>query len=180
VQWVKEILFTSITACVTSQHTSLEENLDLKRIGFQGQFLPCLFNRDRVTVGIIRHLAVAVQMRLARHAAFKGPRWERTEVRLLFTPGLSNADRLAMHYAHIVAHTGGQQVTIQLVKGVHPRDGNQEIAPTKADAPLNPTFLMALSRRAEVRLIQIMAAKSHEGPLLFPHTSLYQRLDGTG
>src|SRR5258708_35436873 len=69
VQWVKEILVTSITACMASQQTSLEENLDLKGIGFQCQFLPRWFNRDRGAVGIRCHLALPFPLRLARAAA---------------------------------------------------------------------------------------------------------------
>src|SRR5258708_2221203 len=114
-----------------SKQGSFKQDLTFKRIRFQRQFLPRLFRGDRVAIGFVGHLAVAIEVGLARDAACKRPRWQWTQVRLFFLPGLSNTDRLAMDHPHIVASAGGQQVAIEFLKGGHARHGHEKISPTK-------------------------------------------------
>src|SRR6266699_3192970 len=131
VQRVEHILLPPVAACMPSQQGSFKQDLHLKRIRFQRQFRPGLFRGDRVAIGFVGHLAVAIEVRLARDAALKRPRWQWTQVGLFFLPGLPNTDRLAMDHPHIVASAGCQQVAIEFLKRGHARHGHEKISTTK-------------------------------------------------
>src|SRR5438270_3551854 len=66
---------------------------------------------------------------------------------------------------------------IEFLKGGHMRDGHHEIAAREAHTVFDPSFLVALCRRAEVALKEVVTAKGHKGPLFLADASLHQDLD---
>ena len=86
-------------------------------------------------------------MHLARHAAIKGPPGQGAQQRLLTLPHLSNALRLPIDHAHLIAPTLLLEEAIQFLKAGHVRQRHEKIASTEADAALHASLLMPLGRR---------------------------------
>src|SRR6266567_3369552 len=86
VQGIKHILLLPKAAVMASQHPLRGKDLDMKRIGFQDQLASGLFDGHRVAIGLIRHLAVAIEMNLTGYAAIKRPLGQWTQKRLLALP----------------------------------------------------------------------------------------------
>src|SRR5215470_846119 len=180
VQGIKHILLLPKAAFMASQHPLRGKDLDMKRIGFQDQLASGLFDGHGVAIGLIRHLAVAIEMNLTGYAAVKRPLGQRTQKRLLALPCQSNADRLPIDHSHIIAQALLQHVLVQLLKGSHTRHGHEKISATKPHRPLYTSLLMPLVRGTEMGVEEVVTAKGDECALLFSDASLHQRLDGSG
>src|SRR5436305_3953692 len=147
---------------MASQHPLVGKDLNMKRIGFQNQLASGLLDGHRVAIGFIGHLAVAIEVDLARDTAIKRPLGQRTQERLLDLPGLPNAYRLSIHHPDVIAQALLQHLLIQLLKGGRASHGHEKIAATKPNRSLNASLLMPLRGGTEMGVEEVVAAEGNE------------------
>ncbi len=104
---------------MTREQSLVGMDLDMDQIGFEHQFAPGFFDGDRVAIGFIGDLTVAIEMHQPDHATVKRSLGQRAQIGLLAPKCFSNAHRLSINHAHIVAQTLLHELLIELLKGSH-------------------------------------------------------------